>query len=113
MRPILTVPWAWPAAGNRLAASRPMPANKIRFIVSSRCRADVATVPLRRPPKAPRVLTRRPWARPASVRHARLRRVFDVRDTVKLDVFQLAADLLDVTDIDGLDDVAGFRIDPN
>src|SRR5271168_671920 len=35
IRPILMAPWVWPAAGNKLAASTPMPANRIRFIASS------------------------------------------------------------------------------
>src|SRR6202047_957033 len=54
----------------------------------------------------------RPGSRKAaSVLHARLRRVLHVRHVVEFDVAQSVADLLDAADVDGLDDVAGFRID--
>src|SRR5262245_56405693 len=48
----------------------------------------------------------------ASIRlHARLHRVLDVLDLVELDIDQVAADLLDAADVDGLHDVARLRID--
>src|SRR6266446_8697363 len=43
--------------------------------------------------------------------HAGLERILDVVDLVELDVDDLSADLLHAPDIDGLDDVAGLRID--
>src|SRR5580704_10845019 len=46
-----------------------------------------------------------------SVLHARLGRVLDAVDFVELDILQRLADLLDMTDINGLHDVARFRID--
>src|SRR3954470_13583297 len=38
-------------------------------------------------------------------------RVLDVRDRGELDIVELAADLLDLADVDVLDDVAGLRVD--
>src|SRR6516164_11549293 len=43
--------------------------------------------------------------------HAGLERILDVVDLVELDVDDLSADLLHAPDIDGLNDVAGLRID--
>src|SRR5712691_133763 len=43
--------------------------------------------------------------------HPRLERILDVLDLVELDVEELPADLLHPADIDGLNDVAGLRID--
>ena len=43
--------------------------------------------------------------------HPLLHRILDVLDLVDLDVEQLVADLLDLANMHGLDDVAGFRID--
>src|SRR5262245_32302117 len=46
-----------------------------------------------------------------SSRHARLHRILDLLDLVKLDVAQFAVDLFDAADIDILDDVACLRVD--
>src|SRR5262245_15515468 len=61
---------------------------------------------------------RRPPARESSpervtrlLLHRGLDRILDVLDLVERDVAQVAADLLDLADIDRLDDVAGLRID--
>src|SRR5262245_34231665 len=43
--------------------------------------------------------------------HRRLHGIFDVLDLVELDVHQVAADLLDAPDVDGLDDVARLGVD--
>src|SRR5687767_4898116 len=43
--------------------------------------------------------------------HPRLDRILDVLDLVEDHVDQLAADLLDLADVDGLHHVAGHRID--
>jgi hypothetical protein len=46
-----------------------------------------------------------------SVLHALLHRILDVLDLVDFHVEKLVADLLDLEDVHGLDDVAGFWID--
>src|ERR1044072_3656740 len=53
-----------------------------------------------------------PPGRSASIRlHPRLDRILDVLDLVELDIDDLAVDLLNAADVDGLDDVARLRID--
>src|SRR5262245_19429517 len=46
----------------------------------------------------------------ALILHARFHRILDVLDLLDLDVAQLAADLLDAPDVDGLHDVAGLGV---